>query len=362
MKANLILFNTEECREQIYFDTYPYIQRKLNSCTVELNEATVFSDFSSFKESLERYLGDFTVIAWDFDNVSFNFSEIAKILSSFYKSEFIEYNTGYYINCPDGKRCLIINTVRDEFKYKLDNSIVCKILQLKFPCAYLKVFGLEKSEIKKLISQIPNNNLFDHAIFTEYLVGEVSITTKEDFNKEFVDDYIRNVYLQFQDYWFADSEETLLQKLDEIMSLRHTTICIADGLTNGIFENFLKDGLPNIDRHIKNIYTLSTLEQYAKILHVKPDFLSTHEKQSVEMAYEMSAVMMEQQLADISLALCGDGKVCFISIGDSQAIHVFKYNFNHKPEYIFKILSRQAIFKLLKKLRENHLYFLENSV
>jgi len=361
MKANLILFNTEEGQEDVFNTFCPAIQQKLNVCTVETTETTVFSDITSIKEKLKKQLENFTIIAWDFGNVGFDFDEINNVLNQSYGVQPLAWESGWYYK-GKGAVCLVIDTSRPNFAESIIPSVICNIFDISVPCAYVKIFGLEKSEIRKLFNLIPNEEQFNCTIYTKYLVGELSISTNTNLPKEYINDFLRNLYLQYENYWFSDNEETLVQKLDEICSLRNARICISDGLTKGEFEKYLREWLVDFDKNISKFFNVTTLEDYARVLHIRPDFLATHEKYSVDMAYEMSACLMEQGIGDIAISLCGNEKVCFISVGDTQAIHVFKYVFNHKADYIYKIISRQAVFKILKKLRENHLYFLENNV
>jgi len=253
MKANLILFNTEEGQEDVFNTFCPAIQQKLNVCTVETTETTVFSDITSIKEKLKKQLENFTIIAWDFGNVGFDFDEINNVLNQSYGVQPLAWESGWYYK-GKGAVCLVIDTSRPNFAESIIPSVICNIFDISVPCAYVKIFGLEKSEIRKLFNLIPNEEQFNCTIYTKYLVGELSISTNTNLPKEYINDFLRNLYLQYENYWFSDNEETLVQKLDEICSLRNARICISDGLTKGEFEKYLREWLVDFDKNISKFF------------------------------------------------------------------------------------------------------------
>lgn len=356
----MIALCTEETNAEMYNNVCPLVQKKLNSCTVETISTTVFCDLYAISSYLKDNLGRAVVIVGDFAN-NIDIKLLSQILLERYNATLQQFEAGYFIVNANVK-CLIVDTSKFNYFDCLTPNIICSVLGIMQPVARIKVFGLDKTSILQRISMLNNSNAFVISVNVSYLDGEIAIAQKSGATAGIVQTFIRDVYEAFGEYFYTDNDETMLEALDEILTVRNATIGIADIFTKGYLEEYLKKGLPRFEQHISDCYTLNTLEDVANILGVGADFLATHQKDSVDLCYEMGATMAEDTDADVCLVLSGTYKTPFLGLGDNQAIHVYKYNFDHAPDYIIKIMSKQAIFKIIKKLRENHLSFLENSV
>ena len=352
MKANLIIIDTQDNLTH-YQELYSALQNKLITSTVEFTNTTVFSDYEDALSDITKFIGKFTVIIHNLSNQT-----RAKVLLD-------QVLVDYYHAQAKSNGDLTTYSAQNAMCYVLDmQTVIHNIHNIVFPvndlnpCAFLQVYGLSKTQIRELYSVIPNSRDFDIAIFVKDMVGQVSITPKQDYPSNFVDNFLRNVYLQFQNNWFGDTQDSLLDRLNEILSIRKLNLCVADSLTKGEFQQYLCQHEELLNEHISEIFTITQEYDFQFELGIDMEFLETHTTNGVDMAYEMSAVMMEKGMADIVISLCGDQDTWFVSIGDKQAIHVYKYTNTNN----LKVMCNQAIFKLLKKLRENQLYFFENSV
>ncbi len=351
MQVNLIALCTEETSFDICNNICPLVQEKLNMSTVEVYCTTVFSDLYAIKQHLQNCLSTPCVIVGDFDN-NIDINLVKKILTNQFHTQPKIFDAGFFVS-DNQSSCLVINSGKFNFCDYLRSEIICDFYHIVRPVVFLKVFGLDKLSILQKLMQTPHSSSFYYSVYVANLEGQISISPRQQLDKPTLQNYLREIYEQFNEYIYTDNEKTMLQVLDEILTLRHINISVADILTQGALERFLRDGLPNFDLHIVQCNTLFTLEDIANTLHVAPDFLATHKKDSVELCYEMGVAMMEYIPADMALVLSGSFHTPYLGIGDNQTIHVFKYNFNHAPDYITKIMCKQAIFKLLKKLREN---------
>ena len=360
MQVNMIALCTEETNAEIFNNICPIVQNKLNTCTVEVVSTTVFCDLYAINQHLKDHLGRAVVVVGDFAN-NIDIKMIGKILVERYNATLQTFEAGYYIS-NNNTKCLVLDVSKFNYYDYLVPNVICPIFGVPEPVANIRVFGLDKSSILQRMANIPNANAFVVSVNVSFLDGEIAVSPKNNVPYNIVQTFIRDLYEQFGDYYYTDNNESLLEVLDDILTVRNVTLCIADILTHGYLEQYLKDGLPRYDQHISECNTLSTLEDVANTLSVGADFLATHSKDSVDLCYEMGATMAEDHQDSMALVLSGTYKVPFLGLGDNQAIHVYKYNFDHSADYIVKIISRQAIFKIIKKLRENHLSFMENGV
>lgn len=351
MQVNLIALCTEETNSEIYNNICPLVQKKLNLCTVEVFSTTVFSDLYAIKQHLSKCLETPCVIVGNFNN-NVDINIVKKILQDKFHTQPKMFDAGFFVG-DNQTNCLVVNCGKFNFYDYLCPEIICELYQIPKPIAFLKIFGLDKLNILQKLMHLQSFLELNCSVFVSNLDGEISVAPKNPQQIGACQNALRELYEQFNDYFYTDNERTMLQVLDEILTLRHISISVADILTQGAFEQFLREGLPNFEKHVVQCHTLSTLEDVATKLNVAPDFLATHQKDSVELCYEMGASMMENIQADLALVISGSFKVPYLGIGDNQAIHVYKYNFDHSSSYITKIMCNQAIFKILKKLREN---------
>lgn len=355
MKSNLILFDMDNSGLSTYSDYYSALQKIFNLSTVEFVNTTVFSDFIESKQNLGKYLGNFTVVAVG-NMGKIELDNLCNIISNRYATQCKEHNNIKYWVSQSGI-CVLIKDIVN-FKADWDTQFFEQTLRLPTRCTFMQLFGLNKDEVKKLFFEIPNASNFDISVYTQDKISQVSVASKQTLPQQYMDEFLRNVHLQFHNHWFADTEQDILEKLVEILSIRNIRICVVDSLTKGVFQSYLCKNDVLVEEYINQIFTITQDFDYQFQLGISEEFLDTHPKNGVDMAYEMSAVMMERDMADIVISLCGDRENCFISIGDSQAIHVYKYT----DIINLNVLCNQAIFKILKKLKENQLYFFENSV
>lgn len=351
MQVNLIALCTEETKGNLINEICPLVQQKLNVSTVEILSTTVFSDLYSINMSLARHLNFPSVIVADFDN-NIDLNMVKNIVISKLGPSITDFEAGSLIY-NNSNFCLIVNSGKFNFFEYLEPQTLCHVFKKPLPIAFLKVFGLDKTNILQKIAQISNVFGFEYTVYVSNMEGEISVSNPNNLPSFDCQKFVRELYELFSAYYYADNDKPMLQILDEILTVRNARICVADILTSGYFERFLKEGLPNFEEHVVEFDTLSTLEDVAINLHVGSDFLATHKKESVELCYEMAVSMTQHLDANFALVLSGTYKVPFIGVGDEQAVHVYKYGFDHSSDYITQIICRQAVFKIIKKLQQN---------
>ena len=71
--------------------------------------------------------------------------------------------------------------------------------------------------------------------------------------------------------------------------------------------------------------------------------------------------MLEKNNSGMVLVTCGDidseNHICYIAVGDSDGIHVYKNTCLGTRDQIIETVSKCAVFYLIKKLKQNDLFF-----
>jgi nicotinamide mononucleotide (NMN) deamidase PncC len=101
--------------------------------------------------------------------------------------------------------------------------------------------------------------------------------------------------------------------------------------------------------------------QVASTLNCNPQVFSTSGFVSVESTYELASALLESRKSDLVLVTCGDidsdSHVNYIAVGDSDGIHVYKNTCIGTKDQIIETVSKCAVFYLIKKLKQNDLFF-----
>ena len=80
---------------------------------------------------------------------------------------------------------------------------------------------------------------------------------------------------------------------------------------------------------------------------------------SVEIVYEMAAGLLEHTECDMAIATYGNinDDYCYIAVGDIDGLHVYKNKCSGSHDKLVETLSKSAIFYLIKKIKQNDLFF-----
>ena len=211
MKSNLLLFDEDSFEFKKYANYYVKLQEIFNLSTVEFSNTTVFSDFEGISQKITKYLDRMTVVVMSAkanDNVLNN---ILNIISNYYGTRINTHNSIKYCNSQMGV-CVIIDNL-EEFANDWDVEFFVNELSLGKLCTFMQLFGLEKNEVKQLYYEVPNATSFDISVYCKDKISQVSIASKQNYPKDYIDEFLRNVHLQFQNYWFADTQDSILDKL-----------------------------------------------------------------------------------------------------------------------------------------------------
>ena len=348
MKSNLIALKTQETEIDFNLKIERFLNHKFAENGIEITQTTTLKNFEELNENINKLLTNFSVVCLDFNLLN---DELSKKIDEFYfvKSHDFEYGK-YWLNEKDNKYCFLFNLSDLLFLENFDDKILSQIILKDKKLTIIKTCGLDESEVKKVMKLINHPSDVSYVIVSEFLDCEIAIISNE-LDREF-NDYIRKIYEVLDKYIYSDSKQNLVDKLSEITTIRNVKLGFCDFLTDGAFEKLLKESMIDYNTKVTDFFNISKKEDIYNILSLNSEFLKLNNN-SDEFIYETAVAMLNDKKNDVCVVIAGDiNKVC-VAIGDDEAIHLYKYSFNHLKSFVNIVLFKTVIFKLLKKLKKN---------
>ena len=253
----------------------------------------------------------------------------------------------------------------DSINYLFNNAILPLITRQRrvaYENLTIKTFGINEIEINKLLSDLLNN---DYKItintFPDGLDVAVNIRYNSLTPNEIINVFVSKVYEKLRKYIYADGEVTLYQMALDLLTLSNKTIAIAETITGGnICNEFNKCVSPSKSLLLEG-RILNTQLNNKSILNLNSAVLNRYGNISVETAYEMATTLLETANSDLVLVTCGDidgdKNVCYLAVGDADGIHVYKNTYSGNKDKVISTVSKCGVFYLIKKLKQNDLFF-----
>ncbi len=357
MKANLIVLKTQEIQTELPLFIEPTLTQKLGQVGVEIYKSLYFNKFENLNKSIFSLLENSTILLFDLSHP--NADEILSQISKFYQVEQKDFAQGKIWKDETKNRvCVLFDINQTDFVLNVDKNFLHATFSPTKYAMVLKTFGLGESEIKKVLHSIPNSYGFEFFVTSNFLDCQINILVDADFYKSNVlDDFVRKIYEILGNYIYADEDINLFEKLMEGLSIKDVKIAICDWLTQGLFFNEIENNITKQRDKICCFYNITKKSDLSVMLKMKEDALQNYVSESDEIVYEMAYAVLQESKADIAVVVAGTTKNPKIAIGDSEAIHLYKFNFNHNKSLINNIMIQNAIFKLIKKLKQSNKLF-----
>lgn len=252
----------------------------------------------------------------------------------------------------------------DSVKYLFNNSlfpIVTKEIKVAYDVTTLKLFGLPEKEILSAIKDITSQNQ-DILISTvsEDLETTLIIRYNMLIEKQRLNNFISDIYEKLRKFIYSDEDISLYQLALDLLTIGNKTLSIFETITGGnVSSEFNKcNSTGNIITQAQVIFNPNTLVEE---LGVNGAIIKNNGLVSVESTYEIASAILEKHPNDTVLVTCGDlqdpNHICFIAIGDIDGIHVYKNSYSGNKDQVVKTISKCSVFYLIKKLKQNDLFF-----
>lgn len=225
----------------------------------------------------------------------------------------------------------------------------------KLECVTIRCYGILEKDIRNLILDELNNpnitiqilnNRLDNIIYIRYSSSAVTD----------IQSILSSITTKLNKFIYSTEDTNLYETAQYLLNLHKKKLVIAETLTLG---NINKN-LCQIDSNlITDTYIFNNFDAIMRKLNLNQKVIDTYGRFSVNTAYELDNLLLENSNADIAVFVLGDRNLdtCFVAIGDLDGIHIYKNKILKTDENLIENISDTALFYLIKKLRQNDLQF-----
>ena len=253
----------------------------------------------------------------------------------------------------------------DSIKFLYNNSlfpIVTKEIKVAYDSMTLKLFGIPEKDILLNIRDLLSENP-DIIVSTISENLETSLIIRYDMliDKSRISRFISAIYEKLRKYIFTDEDTTLYQLALDLLTLHNRSITICETITGGNISSELNKCV-SPSKHLIN-ESLIFHSESAIITNTKcnSQIIKNNGIASVECTYEIASSVLEDNPNGMVLVTCVDleksDHICYIAVGDADGIHVYKTSCIGTRSQVVDTVSKCAIFYLIKKLKQNDLFF-----
>ncbi len=256
-----------------------------------------------------------------------------------------------------------IDSVKYLFEHFIEERLV-EDFKLNYDTSIIKTYGLAEKDILYLLKDLISNKY--KILITTYANGldvETMVRYNKDVDGRVVDDFLARIYEKLNKFVYASEEVSLETRVFELLKLTNKTIAIAENITGGNVSFSLLKNEPKMIQSLKESIVCPSAESKTNRLKLNPQTLMEKSDISVEGCYEMATGLLETSNADVVAVTSGridtnkKSQVVFIAIGDIDGIHVYKNVFSGNRDTILENITKTTLFYLIKKIKQNDLFF-----
>ena len=253
----------------------------------------------------------------------------------------------------------------ESVKYLYNNSlfpIVTKELKVAYESITIKLFGIPEKDILLSLKELINANP-DIIVSTisENLETSLIIRYNLLIEKERISMYVSEIYEKLRKFIFTDEDTSLYQLALDLLTLHNSSITILETITGGNIISEFNQCISPAKHLISQGLVINNENAAITNLSCNPHIFKSNGFVSVESTYEIASALIEKKKSELVLVTCGDidgdDHVCYIAVGDSDGIHVYKNTCIGTREQVIDTVSKCAVFYLIKKLKQNDLFF-----
>ncbi|MBQ9103803.1 MAG: nicotinamide-nucleotide amidohydrolase family protein [Clostridia bacterium] len=189
----------------------------------------------------------------------------------------------------------------------------------------------------------------------------LKLTFLSGIDKSLETEILRLITIELGDGLYADFETTLAERLFDALMLRKKTLSVAESFTAGrVVSEVIK--VPGASKVVhEGIVSYSNLSKKLRLGVLEED-LKNLGAVSSRVAYEMALGLLNEGNCDIAISTTGIAGpksddtlkpvgLCFIAVGMSEGVHVYKREFGGNREEITEKAKNTALFLAINKLK-----------
>ena len=225
----------------------------------------------------------------------------------------------------------------------------------------LKYFG-EKEKIEKTLRSLEGQTEepFFWSVFEKNGDNTIDLLFDYETQESVKKEIIRQLVLVHKEDIYAESDQSLSQRLFDLLELRGVKLSTAESFTAGrVINEIIKNS--GASKHVNEGVVCYSNESKEKRLKVKKDDLIREGAVSAVVAYQMAVGLLKDG-ADIAISTTGIAGpksddtakpvgLCYIAVGMKDGVHTYKYKFNGTREEITERAKNTALFLAIKKLK-----------
>ena len=225
----------------------------------------------------------------------------------------------------------------------------------------LKYFG-DKEKIEKTLISLENqvSEPFFWSVFEKNGDNTVDLLFDYETDESVKKEVIRKLVSVHKDQIYAESDESLSQRLFDLLELRGVKLSTAESFTAGrVASEIIKHS--GASKYVNEGVVCYSNESKINRLKVKKEDLIREGAVSAVVAYQMAVGLLKDG-ADIAVSTTGIAGpksddtlkpvgLCYIAVGMKDGVHTYRFKFNGTREQITERAKNTALFLAIKKLK-----------
>ena len=341
---NLVVFD-DGCQK---YDTKNIIAEILE-CQIEVNESAKEFALAVANDKNREYSDDFAKMPEDATVIA-NINGLSQ---------------GFMLD-KDSFSLFYLPSVYAEYKAMCDNVIkkIDEKHDQKKKRIVLKYFGSIEA-LKKTINRAEEIASIDFSCEVTIKNGDCTIgLTFDNYNETDSATIIRFIVSELKDDIYAESDESLSERLFDILKLKRLRLAVAESFTGGrVVADVIKNSGAS-EVVIEGLVSYSD-ESKVKLLGVKKESLQSYGAVSSTVACEMAMGLLNTTACDVAIATTGlagpnsdaSGKpvgLCYIAIGMRDGVYTYRFNFKGDRENITETAKNTALYLAIKNIKKHN--------
>jgi len=337
---------------------YGAVVGALLSGGVTLDEIAILSygEQEAVKTTLARQIGTFDGVFFICDRVLVPFAKeaLSKETGKPFQDDYAETESRLLAVLPTGERGEQI--VRDGLLPLIEKKRGKQYFRM-----VLRTVSAPNDAVLSAVSKVQalGGGLAVHTS-DEYGAGRIEVVYDQTTPKTLTDEAMRILATELNDYVYAHEDESIAQRLCQVLKLHRMKLSTAESFTGGGVGRAIVE-IPGASKVF--VEGLNTYANESKMLRlgVNEYTLKKNGAVSSEVAYEMAAGLLRAGGCDVAVATTGlagpdaDGTdkpvgLCFIAVGTMERVRVFRFRFTGTREEVTKQATNLALFLAYKEI------------
>ena len=228
----------------------------------------------------------------------------------------------------------------------------------------LKIYGLTQEEVNEKISPIKEkySDSTKISVKEKYLDVAIDISSINDNN---ISDAVREIFETLADNLYAESNQTLYEKLADCLTIRGKTICLLEQATGGVLAANLL-AIDNVQDKIIKSLVLPNVSSWLSFADIPSNILFESGGISSKLVFMLASALRRTTIADyyiVSISNSASGidvykksgnneNFALVAIGDESGVEIYKEQLDGSIRDQNNQVAKNICYKLINKLKK----------